>query len=59
LATRLSCAGTIESSPYLLRVRLNSPADSVLTIFPDGRCIVKGTTDLARARSLVSQYVGS
>lgn len=59
LATRLMAVGKIESSPYLLRVRLDAAVDSVLTIFPDGRCIVQGTTDLARARSLVSQYVGA
>lgn len=30
-----------------------------MTIFPDGRAIVKGTTDIGIARSLYAQYVGS
>jgi molybdopterin/thiamine biosynthesis adenylyltransferase len=59
LAARLSAVGKVEVSPYLLRSHLNSPADVVLTIFSDGRCIVQGTSDPARARTLVSQYVGS
>jgi adenylyltransferase/sulfurtransferase len=59
LAERLVAVGTIERSPYLIRSRLTNPVDTVLTIFPDGRCIVQGTTDPARARTLVSQFVGS
>jgi adenylyltransferase/sulfurtransferase len=59
LSDRLSAIGRIDSSPYLLRIRLNQPPEISLTIFPDGRCIVQGTTDLARARTLVSQYVGT
>jgi adenylyltransferase/sulfurtransferase len=30
-----------------------------LTLFPDGRAIVKGTTDVAVARSLYARYVGT
>ena len=59
LAVRLGAVGTIESSAFLVRSHLTEPAGTTLTIFPDGRCIVQGTTDPARARTLVSQYVGS
>jgi adenylyltransferase/sulfurtransferase len=59
LADRLARFGKVESSPYLLRSHLTDPAGITLTIFPDGRCIVQGTEDLARARTLVSQYVGT
>jgi adenylyltransferase/sulfurtransferase len=59
LGDRLHSAGKVERSAYLLRLHLHQPADVMLTIFPDGRCIVQGTTDLARARTLVSQYVGT
>lgn len=59
LAEKLSRLGEVESSAYLLRSHLNDPAGIALTIFPDGRCIVRGTSDLARARTLVSRYVGS
>ena len=30
-----------------------------LTLFPDGRAIIKGTTDTAIARSLYARFVGS
>jgi len=30
-----------------------------LTLFPDGRAIIKGTTDTALARSLYARYIGS
>ena len=29
------------------------------TVFPDGRAIIKGTNDVAKARTLYAQYVGS
>ena len=29
-----------------------------MTIFPDGRAIIKGTTDVGIARSLYARYVG-
>jgi len=30
-----------------------------MTIFADGRAIIKGTTDLSVARSLYARYVGT
>jgi adenylyltransferase/sulfurtransferase len=57
LAVRLASAGRLEASAYLLRLHLDGSV--VLTIFPDGRCIVQGTSDARRARSLVSQYLGT
>jgi adenylyltransferase/sulfurtransferase len=30
-----------------------------MTLFPDGRAIIKGTTDIAIARSLYARFVGS
>jgi adenylyltransferase/sulfurtransferase len=59
LSDRLTQVGPTELSPYLLRLRLADPKPIVLTVFPDGRCIVQGTTDPSQARSLVSRYVGS
>ena len=29
-----------------------------MTIFPDGRAIIKGTQDVAVARSLYARYIG-
>jgi adenylyltransferase/sulfurtransferase len=30
-----------------------------LTVFRDGRAIIKGTTDPARARSIYARYIGA
>lgn len=58
LAQRLESAGVVTSNPFLVRVAM---ADSALemTVFPDGRAIVKGTEDSAVARAAYSRYVGS
>ncbi len=44
LAMKLEVAGRVESSSYLLRCRLHQEAEITLSIFPDGRTIVQGTT---------------
>jgi adenylyltransferase/sulfurtransferase len=55
LAERLRPLGTVLANDYLLRFRTG---DVELTLFSDGRAIVKGTTDPARARSLVARTFG-
>jgi molybdopterin-synthase adenylyltransferase len=56
LADRLVGAGLLSANEYLLRLE----AEGVqLTVFADGRTIVKGTSDPARARALFARYVGS
>ena len=35
------------------------PAPYEMTVFPDGRAIVKGTTDIGIARSLYARYIGA
>jgi adenylyltransferase/sulfurtransferase len=55
LATRLRAIGTVHLDPLLLRLRA-PPYE--LTVFDDGRVIVKGTSDEALARSLVSRWIG-
>ncbi len=55
LKTRLEKVGTVRANAYLLRCLLN---EYELTVFPDGRTIVKGTQDTAVARSLYARYVG-
>ena len=39
----------------------SSPDDGTheVTVFPDGRAIIKGTTDAGVARSVYSRYVGN
>jgi adenylyltransferase/sulfurtransferase len=56
LARRLEAAGDVRYNEYMLRFDVD---DYELTVFPDGRTIVKGTTDEAQARTLFARYVGS
>jgi molybdopterin-synthase adenylyltransferase len=57
LAARLSAVGQVHSSEHLLRVTVDTGID--MTVFSDGRAIVHGTSDLARARSLFARFIGS
>jgi adenylyltransferase/sulfurtransferase len=56
LARTLSRLGQVRANEFALR--FTAPPYE-LTIFPDGRAIVKGTADPALARSLYSRYVGN
>ncbi len=58
LGKRLSAAsaGEVRSNDFLLRFRV-SPYE--LTVFADGRAIIKGTKDPAVARSLYARYLGA
>ena len=44
-----------DNLAYLLRFDVDGYE---LTVFPDGRAIVKGTTDPAVARSVYARYIG-
>src|SRR3954467_164625 len=55
LAGRLTAVGTVRQGPHL--VRLVVPPHE-LTIFRDGRAIIKGTSDIAVARGLYARYIG-
>ncbi len=55
LAARLSPLGTVRSNEFA--VRFETPP-YLMTIFPDGRAIIKGTTDVGVARSLYARYIG-
>ncbi|MGH9665353.1 MAG: hypothetical protein ACRD9L_13100 [Bryobacteraceae bacterium] len=56
LAERLEPVGTVRANEFALRLTV---APYELTIFPDGRAIVKGTTDTGVARGLYAKYVGN
>jgi molybdopterin/thiamine biosynthesis adenylyltransferase len=56
LAERLGSIGEVKFNEHMLRFRVNSYE---LTVFPDGRTIVKGTTDEAAARTLYARYIGA
>jgi molybdopterin/thiamine biosynthesis adenylyltransferase len=51
-----SATGNIRNNEFLLRFQVE-PYE--MTIFADGRAVIKGTKDPAVARSLYSRYVGS
>lgn len=75
LAGKLRGVGEVSHNQFLLRLRLpavsaglptepkSEPARAEqafeLTIFPDGRAIIKGTDDIAAARTLYARYVGA
>ena len=53
---RLQPHGTVRHNDFVLKF-WHEPYE--MTLFPDGRAIIKGTTDAAVARSLYARYVGS
>ena len=55
MAERLRAFGEVRSSDYL--VRLRAPPHE-LTLFDDGRAILKGTDDTSVARGLVAKWLG-
>jgi adenylyltransferase/sulfurtransferase len=56
LGTRLRPLGEVRANDFALRF---FPAPYEMTIFPDGRAIIKGTTDIGVAKSLYARYVGA
>ncbi len=56
LGKKLAAAGEVNSNDYLLRFRTG---EFELTIFQDARSIIRGTEDLATARSLYARFVGN
>jgi molybdopterin-synthase adenylyltransferase len=56
VSLRLKPHGAVRHNDFVLKFW---PEPYELTLFPDGRAIIKGTTDTAVARSLYARYVGS
>jgi molybdopterin-synthase adenylyltransferase len=56
LKNRLSGFGPVQGNAYLVQCRLR---DYEVTVFSDGRAIIKGTQDPALARSLYARYIGA
>ena len=57
LAGRLRSSGTVTSNPFLVRLALPGEQTEI-TVFRDGRAIIKGTEEIATARALYARYVG-
>jgi adenylyltransferase/sulfurtransferase len=56
LSARLGPHGTVRHNSFVLKF-WRDPYE--MTLFPDGRAIIKGTNDTAVARSLYARFVGS
>ncbi len=56
LAARLGAIAPVRANEFALRVAIE-PYE--MTVFPDGRAIIKGTTDIGLARSLYARYIGA
>lgn len=55
MAERLRAAGEVRYNEYMLRFNVDGYE---LVVFPDGRTLVRGTTDEALAKTLFARYVG-
>jgi adenylyltransferase/sulfurtransferase len=53
---RLAPHGTVRSNDFILKF-VREPYE--ITLFTDGRAIIKGTTDTAVARSLYARFIGA
>jgi len=56
LATRLAALGEVKQNEYLLRF---AAGDNEITVFRDGRAIIKGSDDISTARSLYARFIGT
>lgn len=56
MSERLKPHGSVRHNDFVLKF-WHAPYE--MTLFPDGRAIIKGTTDTAVARSLYARYVGN
>ena len=56
LSSRLKPLGQVRYNEFVLRFFV---APYEMTLFPDGRAIIKGTTDPGVARSLYARYIGN
>lgn len=56
MSKRLEAHGSVRHTDFILKF-WKEPYE--MTLFPDGRAIIKGTTDTAVARSLYARYIGN
>ena len=55
LAAQMAPVGDVKVNEFLVRAHIDG---FEFTVFPDGRTIIKGTSDPGVARSLYAKYVG-
>jgi adenylyltransferase/sulfurtransferase len=56
LRRKLQLAGEVNGNDYLLRFRTG---DFEMTVFQDARSIIRGTDDIATARTLYAKFIGN
>jgi molybdopterin-synthase adenylyltransferase len=56
LARQLEGLGGVRGNEFALRF---TSGEYELTVFPDGRAIIKGTTDIGVARGIYAKYIGN
>ncbi len=56
MAARLEPLGEVRFNNFMLRFAAEGHE---FTVFPDGRAIIKGTNEIAKAKTLYAQFVGS
>jgi molybdopterin-synthase adenylyltransferase len=56
MSARLQSHGQVRHNDFVLKF---SREPYEMTLFPDGRAIIKGTTDAGIARSFYARYIGS
>jgi len=56
LAEQMRDAGEVSYNRYLLKLK---SGEHEITVFPDARCIIKGTDDPNVARSIYARYIGA
>lgn len=60
LSARLAQHGSISANEFMLRTALtDNDREYEITLFRDGRAIIKGTDDATVARSIYAKFVGS
>jgi adenylyltransferase/sulfurtransferase len=59
LANKLAPTGEVTRTSHVVRCTLRDPAGVRLTVFPDGRSLIHGVNDPARAKSLHARFIGS
>jgi adenylyltransferase/sulfurtransferase len=55
LARHLEMLGVVTYNRFMLKFQIDGHE---FTVFPDGRAIIKGTSDVDRARTLYAKYIG-
>jgi adenylyltransferase/sulfurtransferase len=60
LAARLRAHGEVSINEFVLRAHITDGNNSYeITLFTDGRAIIKGTQDEKIARAVYARYIGS